>query len=645
MTCDGTLAITLAQALERTFRGVTDRHDLTVEVHRREGRWQPEATATARTYNNRLHQVDCQWRQPSSGTMTLDIRANLEPDPWVPGGPLRATIELAEESAGVFLGRHAGTFRGQAIAGEARAKFRPQPVSGGMVAAGSPAILAEFAARGAASRLYDFSRAGRISSSAEQDLPVFRVEAFGAVPDSGRESRDAVQAAVDAAAAAGGGIVLFPPGIFDLSVERKQPPVFIDASRIIVRGAGSGPDGTVLVNHRPSDTPDPKKPWLAGLSPGFFLAGPGVRAAFPDEPPDAAVQACEIRTACRGSCRLTVDDATGLRVGTAYLLRYREDAMGSLARALVLDACEPAANYRGEDTVLVAQLAMVEAIDGDIVTLDAPVHWDSRPEWHPELAIVEMLADLAIEGLRLRSCWDGVFVHHRNGEHDNGWDHIKMRRVHGGRIRDLVHESTTSAVTMDDCLGCLIEDQRIAGNPGHNGILCTGVSANNLFRRCQAGRQMHALGLSGLASGNAFVDCEIDEPGGLDLHGGIGLDNLFDRLLGGVNHGGGSPRAVPPRHGPGLVLWNWQAGRHTPYLPWQRHEAIADLRECPGLVAVGVRSRYGSPLHYITPEGTFETDRMDALAWIESFGIGVLPESLHQHQRESRRAGPCIAKS
>ena len=112
------------------------------------------------------------------------------------------------------------------------------------MAAGSPRILAEFAARGAASRLYDFSRAGRINSSAKQDLPVFQVADFGALPDSGRDCRDAVQAAVDAAAAAGGGIVLFPPGVFDVSVERKRPPVFIDASRIVVRGAGSGPDGT-----------------------------------------------------------------------------------------------------------------------------------------------------------------------------------------------------------------------------------------------------------------------------------------------------------------------------------------------------------------------------------------------------------------
>jgi len=99
--------------------------------------------------------------------------------------------------------------------------------------------------------LPDFSYAGYDYSESEipdtSDWAVFNVTAFGAVADDGEYDDEQIQAAIDAAEAAGGGVVLFPAGRFMISPnETVGENIFINGSNIVLKGQGSQAGGTEI---------------------------------------------------------------------------------------------------------------------------------------------------------------------------------------------------------------------------------------------------------------------------------------------------------------------------------------------------------------------------------------------------------------
>ena len=100
--------------------------------------------------------------------------------------------------------------------------------------------------------IVDFSYAGY--EHGEIGIPAatgvrYDVTAYGAVPNDDVDDRDAVDAAIRAAEAAGGGIVFFPPGRFHLSeVEgRTWGCINITGANVVLKGSGSGgPSATEL---------------------------------------------------------------------------------------------------------------------------------------------------------------------------------------------------------------------------------------------------------------------------------------------------------------------------------------------------------------------------------------------------------------
>jgi hypothetical protein len=98
--------------------------------------------------------------------------------------------------------------------------------------------------------IQDFSHAGYRNGEAAPPAPagpLFEVTAFGADPTGAADSTAAIQAAIDAAGAAGGGVVAFPPGLFILSRPAGAGEVLrVAASGVVLRGAGAG--STFLLN-------------------------------------------------------------------------------------------------------------------------------------------------------------------------------------------------------------------------------------------------------------------------------------------------------------------------------------------------------------------------------------------------------------
>jgi hypothetical protein len=219
--------------------------------------------------------------------------------------------------------------------------------------------------------------------------------------------------------------------------------------------------------------------------------------------------------------------------------------------------------------------------------------------------------------------------------HDDGFDCIRFDGVVDGVIRDVVFANVSTAAMLAGCHRCTVSDCRIIGNPGHNGFCLSGPSSWNLWLRLGAGRQMHAFSLQGTVARTAIVDCDADEPAGFDLHGGPCLDTVVDGLTGCVDRGGGSDAAVPPRHGPGLVFWNWRTGTFDPYLPTRPVTRIHDRGAQRDLVAVGVHGRRA--LHWREADGSQGTgDRREPGFTVFALDGVVAPRSLWAWQRARR---------
>ena len=624
LTRNGTWFLTCKAAFQ--FKG--REHDLILEWRRRDAIWDRECLGLTPTMVSSLHEFTIALAE--DGT-TVRAQGRIDPDPWsVIAGPCDLDLALDAPGSTHTEGTYRGSFNGRPIQGRIEARFEPAPPASRGVAHRPLEILDHFNRHGSAGRLYDFSHAGRGTCDPTAGLPVFDARDYGLRPDGGEEAIPAIQAALDAAGEAGGGVVQLPPGVLDCNVDQKPPPLRIRHDRVVLRGAGSGPDGTLLVNHRYSDTPEPTRPWRAGEHPLLIIAP----QLDPDaETPPRAITA--VTDGRRGGCEIEVADASAIAPGQTCLLRQLEVEDGSLGRDLVQGRTRLARNWQEAGKELVSQIAVVRAVEGRRVRLDAPLHRDVG-RWPAQLCEFPMLRAGGIMNLRMRGMWGGYFIHHKNGEHDNGWDQVKFQRTCAGWAEDLVHENTTSALGLRDCLGCVVRRCHIMGNPGHNGFGITGRSTGNLFIACHSGRNMHGFNVQGTISGNAVVDCTMDEPSGIDLHGGIGCDNLFDSLTGGVNKGGGSANAVPPRHGPGMVLWNWCCGHYNPYKPWHRFAEAADHATMPGFIAVGVHGAYGHRIDCGGPDGPIATELRQPWAWIESPGQRVAPRSLHAWQCRHR---------
>jgi hypothetical protein len=87
----------------------------------------------------------------------------------------------------------------------------------------------------------------------------FDAPSFGATGDGATDDTAAIQAALDAAKAAGGGIVYLPPGTYNVSTNMG----LTSATGVIIRGAGMG--ATRIVDTRPAGVLRGIDPWGFGL--------------------------------------------------------------------------------------------------------------------------------------------------------------------------------------------------------------------------------------------------------------------------------------------------------------------------------------------------------------------------------------------
>lgn len=318
-------------------------------------------------------------------------------------------------------------------------------------------------------RLIDWSYAGYQAgeSALPQDPVTHNVLDHGAIPDDDQDDTAAIQAAI-AAAAEAGGVVGLPAGTFVLQQTLTLP------SGVVLRGAGSG-DTVLDIPVSLTDAYGNSGLESGGTS-SYAFGGGFIEAsgAF-----NGQIVATVVEDAARGAPHLEVSDTTGIAAGDWLRLRLT-DVEGTLIARLHSDLLPGGSDNLGDAMDLMNR---VTAIDGDTLELDRALPVDVETRWTPTLhAFSPSVTGVGVEGLTMSfplTTYPGHFQ-------ERGYNAVNLRRVAHSWVRDVTILNADYGVSLSDAFFSTVQDVTLATTgdrgelAGHHG-LNNGHGADNLF--------------------------------------------------------------------------------------------------------------------------------------------------------------------
>lgn len=424
-----------------------------------------------------------------------------------------------------------------------------------------PKILHDFIENGNKSILPDFSYAGY--AYGEKDIPtiegpVFNVSDYGAVPNDGKDDSKAIQETVDAAGKAGGGVVLFPAGKFDVNSDTTKTDIIrINYSNIVMRGAGSGKDGTIIHSHSQTTQAEDNSPWL---SPFVFHSGLNLQSTNEffqiDKLP---VYSPITANAIKGDKVLQLNKTAGLKAGDVLVVAMRNtndegDLIHELMNPLTFDHFMSSYLNAGKERRPSFQyfLEIDEVLSGNKVKMKQPMRRDILTDFEAFVAKVPMLKNVGVENFRFECDYKGGYKHHLNREHDYGWGAVCLQRVAHGWIRNLHIHNYVQTTHLVNSRNVTITDITLTGLDGHYGPKMYHSSDNLVCNINVQALYTHGPGLEGSCFGNVYKDIQHAHQVPIDLHGMGGADfcppmyNLYENISNVYRvAGGGNPKNIP----------------------------------------------------------------------------------------------------
>jgi hypothetical protein len=440
--------------------------------------------------------------------------------------------------------------------------------------------------------LPDFSHAG--FKMGRQPIPqvrgpVFSVtdKAFGAVADDGIDDTAAIQSAIEAAGAAGGGVVWIPKGRYEIRKTADAPFLRITHSHVILRGQGSDASGSIL--------------HLGSPAPAQAVRRLGSVAAIEDarHRTTVAVMGPEVKhelaaytaDVLRGQREIPVADSSHLSPGQPVFIAYRDpliDAQHPHPRQVDLAAqlthpfqlTERQTDTIGKAAQHMSWIVKIDAIPGPTsIRLAKPARFNQWLRYQPRIYSFGGLHGVGIEDLRFESRWPGGYRHHKPyvaaggnilrsaKEQDYLWGGIWFSYAYNSWVQNVTFKDLTQGVIVSHCADMTIRNVQFKGHDGHAGITI-GQSNGILVKGAQFfSKLVHPVTLTMMASGNVITDSEAYYEGRnplsgtdavIDFHGLFPHENLFENMRGFYVCPGGD-LSVLPHGGVRNVFWNIQA--------------------------------------------------------------------------------------
>lgn len=381
-------------------------------------------------------------------------------------------------------------------------------------------------------RLPDFSYAGY--HAGEKNIPFIPVKTnvkdFGAIGDG---IHDDTKAFKDAIAATENGAVLVPKGRYKIT-----DVLYIQKSNIVLRGQGSGDDGSVLVFPKSLTDMLGDKPFYKWGNGGVIWAGIRQRTGWTKDLMGSAVGTV-VDEVTRGDKTIRISDTKSLKPGDYIMLSMEESADWSMET--MLHNGKVNSNRCTWQPTRFLWVVQIDAINGQQVTLKQPLRVDVRQKWNPTIYMPQMYQEIGIEHLKIK------FPDLPAPQHlkEKGYNGFEFRGVLNGWVNDVVIENADNGASVIASKHLSILNLTITNKNrapiqfdytsyfgkayGHHGISFLVDSSDNLLLNYQITRFMHDITMQGLVNGNVIKNAS-GEDLALDHHGDIPYENLFTNL-------------------------------------------------------------------------------------------------------------------
>jgi hypothetical protein len=306
--------------------------------------------------------------------------------------------------------------------------------------------------------LPDFSRAGYRRGSPPPTLPAtIDPRDFGARPGDGKDDGPALQAALDAAAEAGGGVVRLSEGDWTLASR-----VSIHANHVVLQGVGSG-ETLITCPKSLTDIEGENRNW--SWSGGLVTLAP--------RGPTVRVGTCPERVAA-GSVVLPIKVADGRSPPCPgewlQLAWYNDTGADTLIDHLHGSISYPEAmtrELRERTDARVTEWVHVESFADGQMRVSTPLGLELRPEWAPMLTRLPHVRESGIEGLAF------LFPKTKRQPHlkEKGYNAITLSRAIDCWVRDVVVDNGDSGIIIENSRQVTVDGAVLSGKGMHHPLL------------------------------------------------------------------------------------------------------------------------------------------------------------------------------
>lgn len=400
--------------------------------------------------------------------------------------------------------------------------------------------------------LPDFSYAGY--HRGEKSIPkaqykIFDVTDFGAKANDNKSDRKAFIKAIRAAEKNGSGIIFFPEGKFLLQEKNDDiHPILISGNKIVLRGSGSGENGTKLFFANDLPPKDPKKLWTCP----YFIE-------FSAKGKDQYISDIT-NNLKKGEKTVKLSSTKGLKKGQwiyIYLSNTSEKLVEHEMCGCHVD--DKWLSIKKKKGIHIKEFHQIKSIKGNKVEFYEPVMHRVESKYNWKLYTFASSEEVGIEDIAFEGNWKDNFVHHKNPLHDGGYSAVKMGRLVNSYMRRcsfhnfnrIAHVAGSANVSVVNCV--------ITGTPGHSSIGASASSRVFLGKIDDQSSQWHAPGVASTTMGTVLWRVRYTEKTSFESHASQPRATLFDCVEGGFFLGrAGGARQNLPNHMEDLILWNFK---------------------------------------------------------------------------------------
>jgi len=441
--------------------------------------------------------------------------------------------------------------------------------------------------------LPDFSFAGYHfgeSQIPESNGKIINATDFGVKVNDNLDDSKALLKALKAANAVEGNVLLqLPQGRIILS-----DILYIERSNFVLRGAGSGENGTEIYCPRPMmylkdpeslaelreylttfdkrqrepennvDLPFSQYAWSGGFI-WTQIPGERVKSYLDKYEPEPNVLA-KVSSGKMGEFTINVSDVKNLKIGDIVELQLfnKNGENGEIIKDLYQGAkVKPGSHHwQFPKLPIVRQQVEIVKISNSKITIKTPLTISIKPSYQAQLVEWKHLNEVGIEHLRFTFPDIPRVAHHV----EPGNNAIFLTRLFNSWVNDVKITNADSGILGEEISNVTVKNIVTDGpHLSHYTVTLGGVH-NVLVKNLKIyNKAVHPLSFNTFSTKNVYQDCEIFADALLDQHSGANHQNLFDNITVHITtdknnayflFGGGGADYWKPSHGPFSTFWN-----------------------------------------------------------------------------------------